>query len=78
MGRNVVDFEPENALFVPDDDPLIFYRKMAQTGVKRLFFEINENFGNEICELLESMNYQPELRKDINGRDRMICGIKKE
>lgn len=79
MRKNVLDFEPSLALFVPDEDPLLFYRAIACFGKKnlkeggRLFFEINAAFGKETCQLLSDVGYKEiELRKDINGRDRMI------
>ncbi len=81
MSKNVLDFDPELALFVGEDDPLVFYRRisiLAKTGLKPggwLYFEINEAFGQEMKSLLEQMNYgNIELRKDINGKDRMIKG----
>ena len=78
MSANVVDHEPHVALFVPDEDALIFYRKIASFGLShlkkngQLFFEINQLLGKEVCTLLEEMGYQPILRKDLHGNDRMI------
>lgn len=76
---NVIDYEPHIALFVPDDDALIFYRAiadMAQINLKpggNLYFEINEQYGNEITELLASKGFiNILLKKDINGKVRMI------
>ncbi|MCG8411505.1 MAG: peptide chain release factor N(5)-glutamine methyltransferase [Bacteroidales bacterium] len=84
MKKNVLDYEPHLALFVSDDDPLIFYRNIilfAQKNLNkggRLYFEINENFGEEMIDLfLEYGFVNIELRKDINGKDRMIRGILK-
>ncbi|MEQ8811918.1 MAG: peptide chain release factor N(5)-glutamine methyltransferase, partial [Imperialibacter sp.] len=81
MSKNVLDYDPALALFVDDDDPLIFYRKiagLARTGLKNggwLYFEINEAFGKEMKDLLDSLSYSHiELRQDINGKDRMIRG----
>jgi release factor glutamine methyltransferase len=81
MSKNVLDYDPDLALFVGDDDPLIFYRRiagLARTGLKNggwLYFEINEAFGTEVKDLLGSLGYsQIELRQDINGKDRMIRG----
>ncbi len=83
MHANVTDFEPHNALFVPEDDPLIFYRVIADfasDSLKKdglLFFEINENYGEQIVDLLNSKSFKNiELRKDISGRDRMIKASK--
>ena len=79
MHTNVTDFEPHSALFVPEDDPLIFYRiitDFASTYLKKgglLFFEINENYGEQIVELLNIKSFKNiELRKDMSGRDRVI------
>jgi len=79
MHANVTDFEPHNALFVPEDDPLIFYKAIADFAATNLvengllFFEINESYGNEIVELLSSKCFKNiELRKDMSGRDRMV------
>ena len=79
MERNVLDWEPEQALFVPDEDPLRFYRKIAEEASKRLspdgvlYYEINQAYGHETVALLESMGYHDvELRKDPSGNDRMI------
>lgn len=78
MSANVVDHEPHIALFVPDEDALIFYRKIASFGLShlkkngQLFFEINQLLGKEVCTLLEEMGYDPILRKDLHGNDRMI------
>jgi len=79
MLRNVVDYEPHIALFVPDADALIFYRAIvdiAQINLKpggNLYFEINEQFGNEITELLASKDFTNIiLKKDINDKARMI------
>ena len=79
MHTNVTDFEPRSALFVPEDDPLVFYNAIADFAATRLvpigllFFEINENYGEQAMELLEAKNFKHiQLRKDMNGRDRMI------
>jgi release factor glutamine methyltransferase len=79
MHNNVTDFEPHTALFVPENDPLIFYRAIADFAIIHLtkngllFFEINENYGKEIVELLTDKGFTNiELRKDLSGRDRMI------
>jgi release factor glutamine methyltransferase len=79
MHTNVTDFEPHTALFVPEDDPLIFYRAIADYAVSHLtingllFLEINESLGNETVELLKDKGFKNiELRKDMSGRDRMI------
>ena len=83
MDANVLDWEPSTALFVPDADPLLFYRKIAELGLSMLraggalYFEINRAYGQETISMLESLNYsQIELRKDEWGNDRMIKAYK--
>ena len=81
--RNVLAFEPHLALFVEDNDALLFYRKIAQLALKSLtpngllFFEINQYLGKETVELLENLGFKNiELKKDLYGNDRMIqCTI---
>lgn len=84
MHKNVLDYEPELALFVGDDDPLAFYRAILEFGLNHLntngkiYFEINELFGQEIICLMEKKGYKEStLLQDINGKDRMVKGIKK-
>lgn len=83
MHTNVTNFEPHTALFVPEDDPLIFYKAIADFALDNLtkngllFFEINESLGKETVELLEKKGFNDvELRQDMSGRDRMIRAIK--
>lgn len=83
MERNVLDWEPGLALFVPDDDPLLFYRKIAEAGLRilspkgRLYYEINRAYGKETVELLERLGYtEVELRKDLSGNDRMVKAVR--
>jgi len=82
MQANVLNYEPGEALFVPDNDPLIYYRAIINFALAhltkdgKLYFEINENFGKEMALLLEEKNFQNiQLKKDINGKYRMIRGI---
>ena len=82
MERNVLDWEPEIALFVSDDDPFLFYERIADIGMDilrtngKLYFEINQHFGKEIKNILENKGYhQVELRKDMFGNDRMIKAL---
>ena len=79
MEKHVLDFEPHGALFVPDDDPLLFYRQIAKFGLETLtqggslYFEINRAYGKETQEMLEQLGYQNVIcRKDLAGNDRMI------
>ena len=83
MERNVLDYEPGLALFVPDDDPLRFYRRIACLGRNilvsggKLYFEINRAFGKETVEMLKDLGYrQVELRKDLSGNDRMVKAVR--
>ena len=79
MRNNVLQNEPYSALFVPDENPLLFYRaiaKLAKESLKEngvLYFEINQYLGEEVKTLLKNFNFSDvELRKDIFGKDRMI------
>jgi release factor glutamine methyltransferase len=83
MHTNVTDFEPHTALFVPKNDPLVFYKAIADFAADHLekdgllFFEINENYGEQIVELLTHKQFKNiGLRKDMSGRFRMIKAIK--
>lgn len=83
MQRQVVDFEPSQALFVSDEDPLIYYRKIAEFGCRQLrpggllFFEINEALGAETVALLGESGYSDlELKKDIFDKERFVKGKK--
>ncbi len=84
MQALVSEFEPSLALFVPDQDPLLFYRRIArlaneklETGGK-LYFEIHESFGKEVVQLLEKENFtEVQLRQDMFGKDRMVKAVKK-
>jgi len=84
MHPNVLDYEPTLALFVSDDDPLLFYRHIIEFALVHLnsggkiYFEINELFGNEVALLLEEKNFSEIiLKKDINNKDRMIKALLK-
>ncbi len=79
MQSNVLDFEPETALFVEDNDPLIFYKKIATLALQYLndggllYFEINEYLGLEMKQLLEEIGFKNIIiKKDIYGKDRMM------
>ena len=79
MEPNVLDWEPELALFVPDNDPLRFYRRIAVLGRKllnpggKLYFEINRAYGCEIVCMLTDLGYcHPCIIKDISGNDRIV------
>lgn len=78
MHQNVLEYEPHTALFVPEDDPLLFYRHIADFSLKHLrpggslFLEINESLGLETCALLGQKGFETELKKDLRGKDRMV------
>jgi len=82
MHTNVTDFEPHTALFVSQEDPLLFYKAIADLAIEKLvkggllFFEINESYGNEMLSMLTNKGFKEiELRKDMSGRDRMIKAV---
>ena len=79
MEQHVLDHEPHQALFVPDEDPLLFFRAIARLGQKalhkdgRLYFEINPAYHQELTKMLDEMGYSEiETRKDLFGKNRMI------
>ena len=81
MKNNVVGHEPGLALFVSDQDPLVFYKEITRFALSHLkkngvlFFEINQYLGEEMKQLLEAENFSEiELRKDMFGNDRMLKG----
>lgn len=82
ISSKVKDFEPASALFVPDNNPLLFYHAVAGWAVLHirkggaLFFEINEKLGNETVQLLKSYQFSNlELRKDMRNKARMVKAI---
>lgn len=82
MRRNVLDYEPELALFVEDSDPLVFYRHIAQrcqTNLYkegRLYLEINEAFPEEVGDLLQAHGFRSlDIRKDLKGKARIIQAV---
>lgn len=79
MHRNVLDHEPHEALFVPDDNPLLYYRAMAAVAETRLlpggtlWLEVNENLAGETAALLSPKNYsEVRIIRDIRGKERFI------
>lgn len=78
MQRNVTEYEPATALFVPDNDPLVFYRAIAAFGKKHLntcgtiYMEIHESLGEAVTELFKANDYKTVLKKDMQGKDRML------
>ncbi|MDX5321153.1 MAG: protein-(glutamine-N5) methyltransferase, release factor-specific, partial [Bacteroidota bacterium] len=78
MEAHVLEHEPHEALFVPDTDPFLFYRPIAEQAKNHLspggllFFEINAQLGQEMLQMLNALGYSCELRNDMQGKDRMI------
>ena len=80
MRRNVTDYEPHTALFVPDNNPLLFYRSIARTALRmlkaegKLYFEIYELLADEMQRMLQDEGYEEiVVREDFRGKPRMIC-----
>lgn len=85
MEKNVLDFEPHMALFVSDDNPLIFYKAIAEKANKLLkpsgylFFEMHEDFAIQTKDLVESMGFdEVEIKQDLQGKNRMLRAKKIE
>ncbi len=83
MSENVTRYEPHLALFVGENDPLIFYREIIQfsqshLGDKgRMFFECNENSAGEVAMMLSSAGFDKiEVRKDMQGKERFVMGAR--
>ena len=82
MSNNVLEYEPHLALFVSSDDPLLFYRAIATMATRKLnangvlYFEIHENYGQEALDMLSLKGFKElELRKDLQGKDRMVKAV---
>lgn len=82
LSKNVIDFEPERALFVPSDQPLLFYEALGKAALRyllpggMLYLEIHQEFSQAIIDLLEQLGMNASLRKDFRGNDRMIRAVK--
>ncbi len=82
MDKNVILFEPSIALFVPDENPLIFYKnilhfcekQLSETG--NIFMEIHEGYGQEVCALFSSGGYQTTLVNDLYGKNRIVIATR--
>ncbi len=78
MSQHVLDFEPHKALFVPDEDALLFYRKIADFALQHLqlngavYVEINQQLGQETVTLFQQKGFTVELRNDMSGNQRMV------
>jgi release factor glutamine methyltransferase len=82
MRRNVLEHEPHLALFVPDNDPLLYYKRIAEVAKKllkpggKLYFEINEQFAEQLVEMLQKQKYQEvKASKDIFDKDRFVSAV---
>jgi release factor glutamine methyltransferase len=81
MRTSVVQHEPHLALFVPENDPLLFYRRILELAnncetVNQVFFEIHENYATETLALGEQYHWKGELKKDLQGKSRMLLFTK--
>ena len=83
MDRNVLDYEPGQALFVPDNDPLLFYKAIAPYAAQslerggRLYLEINQRFGNEVKQLLEDYGFdEVRIIEDSYGKVRFAAAVR--
>lgn len=83
MAANVLEHEPHTALFVPDADPLLFYRAITRLAVQtlnkggRLYFEINPIYADDTCRMMRAEGMEAvELRSDMYGKQRMAKGVK--
>ena len=78
LAKNVTDFEPGIALFVENNDPFIFYKKIADFSKAHLkpkgkiYVEVHEAYANEVRSIFENSGYKSEIKKDIYGRERMV------
>jgi release factor glutamine methyltransferase len=82
MDQHILDYEPDVALYVPDDDPLVFYKAIARKAKGKflrggfIYFEINEEFGQQICTLLADEGYKKiEQFSDIHNRPRIVRAV---
>lgn len=83
MRKNVLDYEPENALFVTDENPLVFYKQIIRLSETmlgkggRIYFEINEKFGDLFSQSVDLQLFESvELYRDLNGKDRIVVIVK--
>ena len=83
MECNVLEHEPHLALFVPDDDPLLFYRAIAQYAIEALkpqgslFFELNPLYADDLAQMLRMMSYHDiSIRQDQFGNPRFLKATK--
>jgi release factor glutamine methyltransferase len=80
LEKNVTDWEPHLALFVPDNDPLMFYRKIASFAKQHLtpggalYFECHQQFANAVVAMLEKQGFTAAMKQDLFGNERMVKG----
>ena len=78
LAKNVTEYEPHLALFVANDDPFIFYKKIASFAAMHLkqngkfFVEVHEDYSEEVQQIFAKKNFTTEIKKDMYGRERMI------
>ena len=78
MLKNVLAYEPHQALFVPNDQALIFYEKILHLGINHLteggkiFFEIHEDYGQALLNLAEKYHFKGEIHQDLQKKDRIV------
>ncbi|HUR65192.1 MAG TPA: hypothetical protein VMZ03_02475, partial [Chitinophagaceae bacterium] len=81
MAKNVLEYEPHIALFVPDNDPLIFYKAIATFGKEHLhaggviYCELHEDLGKAATDTFKQQGYNTELKKDTQGKERMLKAV---
>ncbi len=84
MDKNVTAWEPDMALFVPDEEPLLFYKKIAAFGKKYLatggviYMETHQDYAGAVQALFAATGYTAVIKKDINGNERMMKGVNRE
>jgi release factor glutamine methyltransferase len=83
LKKNVIDFEPHSALFVPADDPLLFYRAICEKGFRalkangRLYVEVNEKLAKGVANLFTSFGFRDvTIMKDVSNKDRIVTATK--
>ncbi len=82
LSKNVKDFEPAIALFVENNDPFIFYKKMAEFAKSHLkengniYVEVHEEYARQVGNIFENAGFKSEIKKDIYGKERMIKALR--
>ena len=76
MESNVLDYEPHSALFVPDDDPLRFYKRIcSMDSANFVYFEVSERFAQQVAQLMRDNNFDNvQIKRDIYEKPRMVSG----